>query len=351
MKGLLGTGLLVAAGMVVVAVQPAAVQQAAGARRADVRVVQGPAITDADADAALAYWTPERMAAAKPMPLLKPDSRRPDLGVAPDSGGRGVRIDPDGSRDTGAASVTPADAYTYPFPYTGRQVENVLYKKYPYKSIGKIFGVMAGSPYSCSGASVVSSPKQVVYTAGHCVTDGAGNWATSLVFVPAYRNNVAPFGSFAASGGPWTLTGWSQGGDESYDMAAFAVKKNSLGQTLQSRVSALGFAYDQGRIWHWDSYGYPGVSPFNGQTLQTCGASWAADDLAGLTPGAQPPMAIGCDMNQGSSGGPWILRDRTGSWLNGLNSYGYSGQIAMYGPYFDGNAESVRCAAQNGAAC
>jgi hypothetical protein len=367
-KGMLGVAVVAAAGFAVVAVQPGFEGEAAGARRVrDIRPVSAGEISAAEAEAAAAYWTPARMEAAEPLALPKPAHGRPRLGVARDRGGRGTFVDAEGThRLEAVGEVGPADAYTYPFPYTGRGVETQLYRKFPYSTIGKIFGIWDdGQPFTCTGASVASGPRQVVFTAGHCVQDETGA-ATRLVFVPAYRNGIQPFGAFAGFGTKWVLTPWQDSQDYSYDMAAFAVRVNRQGRKLQDAVGALGFAFNGSRVQHWELFGYPGNDPFTGESLQLCEASWAADDITEVGGVGPATIGVGCDMTEGSSGGPWLLRQRdevtplvVRSLLNGINSYGYIddpadpppyGSVAMFGPYFDSSANLLRCAAATNSA-
>jgi hypothetical protein len=132
------------------------------------------------------------------------------------------------------------------------------------------------------------------------------------------------------------------------DLGAFSVGRNASGQLLRGTVGALGFAWDQPRTQHWDVFGYPAAAPFDGERIQKCEASHAADDVAIV--GAGPdPMAIGCDLGGGSSGGPWIMSFKRGTYINSVMSYGYNAQpLAGYGPYFDGLANVIRCLAATG---
>ena len=183
-------------------------------------------------------------------------------------------------------------------------------------------------------------------TAGHCLTDGAGHWSSKVLFVPAYLNGAGPYGVFPAKV-LWAQAGWINGADSSYDVGIFSVGKNGAGRTLQASVGALGFAADQSRVQHWDAFGYPAGSPFNGETMQVCEASHAYDDAA--VGGGADTIGIGCDMTGGSSGGPWIIALRRGSYINGLNSYGYDAEPgAMYSPYFSSDTNALRCSAATG---
>jgi V8-like Glu-specific endopeptidase len=297
---------------------------------------------------ALRYWTRTRMAQARAVPEPAAPTRRPDNGLADPTRGTPTLVAGSLAADPTipAADPTPTE-YAYPFPYDRYQVESALVKLAPYKAIGRIFFRSEGQSYSCSGASVVGGSRQIVMTAGHCL-NWAGAWSTKVVFVPAYRAGVRPFGSFAAKV-LWVPTAWYESMDPSYDMGAFDVARNAAGKMLRTVAGKLGFAYNLTRDVHWNVFGFPAEAPFDGRTLQVCQASHATDDLSTGTGGGPLTMAIGCDMNGGSSGGPWIFRFKRGSYLNGIVSYGYDTQPeGMYGPYFGDAANNLRCAAGTG---
>jgi hypothetical protein len=53
-------------------------------------------------------------------------------------------------------------------------------------------------------------------------------------------------------------------------------------------------------------------------------------------------MAIGCDMNGGSSGGGWVIDDGAEGAVISVNSYTRLATPAvMYGPYFGGTAQAL----------
>jgi V8-like Glu-specific endopeptidase len=318
-------------------------------RDAAKRPVSSPRDFSASEEATIAYWTPQRMENAVP---VEAERKRPTARVEDESSamqrdgvsvaGIDVPNDQEG-RVVMAAQSQPAAEY--PFPFGRRSVETQLKKVSPYRTVGRVFYRQNGVNYVCSGSSVVSKPNDVVFTAGHCLNDGSGTWSKDVVFVPGWRpgKNHAPYGVFPAKT-LWAPEGWVTQQLFAYDIGAFSVKKNSKRKTLQKAVGALGFAYNEGRVQHWDVFGYPAARPFSGQRLINCSSAFAAqDDMGGLGPDAN---GIGCDMTQGSSGGPWILKLRRGNLLNGVTSYGYAEMpAARFSPYFDGAANNLRCAA------
>ena len=265
------------------------------------------------------YWTPARMRHARPLELAQPADVAPE-GFADRPVGEPGSVPGSGPRRPAAVvdSVAQAQAYDYPYPFTRYKLPYALRHAFPYRSIGKIFFTLHGFDFVCSGSSVAGEPRQVVFTAGHCVNDGNGIFAEHVVFVPGYRKGLAPYGVFPAKH-IWTTAEWNSGLGLAFrnDVAAFNVGRNARGQRLRSRVGYLGFAWNQiaangpaSRDLHWDAFGYPAGAPFNGRHLIVCEASHAVDDT--ITPGVGPdPIGIGCDMTGGSSGGPWILGLRT----------------------------------------
>lgn len=199
----------------------------------------------------------------------------------------------------------------------------------PIPHIGKVFFTLGGQNYVCSGNSVASDNESTVSTAGHCLHEGPGAFATNFVFVPAYHNGAAPYGKWAARS-LHTTTAWSANGDIQYD-TGFAVVAALNGQTLADTVGASGVQFNAARGLTYKAYGYPAASPFDGQSLKSC-AGTAGNDT--VNPGGTT-QGIPCDMTGGSSGGPWVIGTNSAGYQNSVNSYGYgSTSTTMYGPYW-----------------
>ena len=243
---------------------------------------------------------------------------------------------------------------TNPFSYSSYQVfPNVtgMYKRFPYRMVGKVFFTIPGDgDYVCSGA-VVSTPNQsVVWTAGHCVYSpdvGAGTWHTNFVFVPGRHDGGNPLQTWSADT-LGTLTGWTNGLYEYDHGGAFMNLGGPGGNNLVGQLGSLGFLANAPRQQHWHVSGYPAEAPFDGEHHHTCASSWAANDQPTGTPGTDPKtIGVGCDMNGGVSGGPWIVDfcgiSGSSNLLNGNASYRYTGvQDELYGPYFGDGAINLR---------
>lgn len=304
----LATSLLSFSAAALLAVTAAGTASAApvGAQGKDTPAVASQSVGSAGA---AEYWTPERMASAIPGDVLA------DKALA-----RGNRS-PAAAVEKGASTQISGKA--------ARGKTTLHASESPVATIGKVFFTMGGSNYVCSGNSVASTNKSTVSTAGHCVNEGPGAFATNFVFVPAYLNGAAPYGKWAARA-LYTTTQWSSAGDMQYD-TGFAVVSPLNGQNLSDVVGASGVQFNAARGLTYKSYGYPAATPFDGQSLISCTGP-ASDDPNNPQFNAQ---GIPCDMTGGSSGGPWFIGTSSAGYQNSINSYGYGTRsTVMYGPYW-----------------
>ena len=271
-----------------------------------------PSVTSAavDGTGAADYWTEDRMRNAIPGDVLagKALERGNTSSAASVKKGSNTQVRGGKGRTTIAVSENPVD------------------------HIGKVFFTLAGSNYVCSGNAVVSANKSTVATAGHCLNEGPGAFATNFIFVPAYLNGAAPYGKWTAKA-LYAPLQWSGSGDMQYD-TGFAVMNTLDGKYLSDVVNESGVEFNADRGLTYKSYGYPAASPFNGESLKSCygPASNDPNNPQFLTQG------ISCDMTGGSSGGPWFIQASPATGASGLqnsiNSYGYNRSPVMYGPYW-----------------
>lgn len=257
-------------------------------------------------EAVVSYWTAERMRSAVPVERAR------------SSGGGGSK------------TTYPFTSYEVLTPYT----------EFPTSTHGKVYFTDDGFNYVCSGTALASANESVVWTAGHCVHDGPGEFHANWAFVPAYRDGVRPFGTFAARA-LLTTDRWATAGDFGHDLGS-AVVHPVAGASLTATIGGgRGIAFNYVRQQRYLAYGYPAAKKFNGQRLRVCDAPWGLDD-SNFSP---PTMGIGCDMTGGSSGGGWIV----GSDVYSVNSYGYrSLQNVMFGPYQGAVAQDLYTAAAAG---
>ena len=168
----------------------------------------------------------------------------------------------------------------------------------------------------------------IVVTAAHCVANfGAKQFYTNWQFIPGYRNGIAPFGTWTASGAT-VLTSYRYGTD------SCAVS----GVVCTNDVAVLQMAPQSGAYpgtsTGWYGYGYNGwgFTP-SGQTHITqigypAGLDSAAymernDSYGYKSAGNSNNTIIGSLMDGGSSGGPWIANFGYAPTLTGVTAGSY----------------------------
>lgn len=298
----------------------------------------------------MAYWTPARMAAAKPIGIMT-RSGTPTSG-APSNVSAGAPQKASGytparliagpqvvnpRQASSNATATPQTQCQYCFiPFT-RYYYFARYLSYPVSTVGKLFFTNDGGNYVCS-ASVVYF--DTLDTAGHCVanTDGTHQWDSSAVFCPSYNaGENFHVGCWAAnyfvSFNQWINDGsfeWDFGGVNT--VACGDVYCTDIG----NRTGYLGVAWNQGEDQNWTAFGYPQASPFDGNYLVTDNSEFGYETSSGNNDGGPNSIAMGNDMTGGSSGGPWILGFGGGNWVNGHNDWKWNNlPQAMNSPYVD----------------
>jgi V8-like Glu-specific endopeptidase len=255
----------------------------------------------ADSAGVKRYWTAERMQNAVPADMVR------------SANGRAVRAGGNAKQRAAAIAIPP--------PYTSQ----------PTSTNGKVFFTDGGTNYVCSGTALLSGNASTVWTAGHCVHDGASGFHTNWAFVPAYADGSRPYGTWTARR-LLTTAGWTQG-DFSYDLGAAVVAAQG-GSSLTSVVGGRNIVFNSARSQQYTAHGYPAAPPFDGQRLWACSSPLIYNDTS-----ANPAtMGIDCNMTGGSSGGGWIA----GSSVASVNSYGYSNlPNVMFGPYQGSVAQSL----------
>jgi V8-like Glu-specific endopeptidase len=205
------------------------------------------------------------------------------------------------------------------------------------RTTGRVFMTLNGTDFVCSASTVRSANRDVVVTAGHCVKDGAGQWAENWTFVPGYREGGQhPYGRYAARH-MFVAAPWARSADDSYDVGMVALTTWS-GRHVTDVAGFQDISFNPPRGGRAFGFGYPADPPYNGEHLIYCAGRLGADPH-----GETRSQGLGCDMTAGSSGGPWLSRFdlATGKGtLTSLSSFKYSDdQRTMYGPYF---GEAVR---------
>lgn len=267
------------------------------------------------------FWTPARMARAKPLERLRAGSPPVAAGSAASQSSAPHRyppLAPSEGASASSASETVVDP-TAPLARTN----------------GVVFIVTPFGLGRCSGTSVNAPNYSVVFTAAHCIDDGSpfGQlFAQHWVFVPGYRFGQRPFGVFPAK---WldTTRQWPDSENENFDVGAAVVSRNERGQLLAKAVGGTGIAWGLKPRQVFDVHGYSVEAPFDGETQQVCKQTpfLGHDPRSFLSPGPLN-LAVECQTTGGSSGGGWTIRGRI---LNSVTDYGYTGDPGTdYGPYF-----------------
>ncbi len=336
LAGLL-TASLATAGMVGVA--GLAGLAAAGPAAAHAAARPGAATSSptlAAASTAPRYWTSERMRAARSVDTAVSAARAESLagvGATVARGAPGRSAPQAGSAQSVFARSAKAGPGFGPTaaPWYGSATSP------PATTSGRIFFTgNDGLGYSCSGSTVNSNGKNLVFTAGHCVhPGGSGTWFSNWVFVPRYTNGSAPYGTWSARQ-LWSWTTWTQGGDRRYDIGV-AVMNTRFGQHIVNVVGGQGIEWNYPLEQYVYQFGYPARSPFNGGTLQYC-SGWTYNDGGN--------EGINCNMTEGASGGPWLARfGGTFGYLDSVNSWVFWDRFGVRykwnGPYFGNDARDL----------
>lgn len=262
----------------------------------------------AQAERVLRYWTPERMASARPLDLAVDGAGNTELRV--------------GAPDVSKAAASFVRVATPEVP--------------PYSVNGRIFIRRGNLRGYCSGTAINTPTRALVLTAGHCVNSGPEDghravWSNFLEFVPAYSGGVAPFGAFVAQSNKiFAPKQWTKHGNPDFDLGAFLVKPNAEGVNLADAVGGgativLGISRKQ----QFSTFGYPGQT----KSMQSCQSPYLGDDSLTYPFPGPPTMAIRCHWAPGASGGGWLINE--GTQINGVNSYLHlENKSRTYGPYF-----------------
>lgn len=259
----------------------------------------------------LRYWTPQRMAGARPLNLVLDRRGEPSLRLG--------RASPPSAAASYAA--VPAAA-SPPFSYNGR-----------------LFIRVGDQRGYCSATAIDSPTRRLVLTAGHCVNAGAefhGNrWYRDLLFVPAYSGGAMPFGAFPARPGKvFAPPQWRRHDNRDFHLGAFLTYPNRRGELLADAVGGGAvIALDRSRRAQFDTFGYP----HRFRWMQTCTGGYFGDDRFSFRDPGPPTLGVGCQWVPGASGGGWLIEG--GTEINGLTSYGVLGQLGVtYGSYFSREA-------------
>ncbi|MEY4605348.1 MAG: hypothetical protein RLY45_108 [Actinomycetota bacterium] len=277
----------------------------------------------------VAFWTHERVAKAVPRDfVLDPASGRISPARRPGGGGGGAV--------TGASWTKGGEVLT---------------------ASGKVLFSLGSSYYVCSAAVVDDNKndRSIILTAAHCVFDPSTGFASNWIFIPEY--DTAPVrlsGSFCASTvhGCWSASSIivsdqfaSEPGftttavqhDYAFVVVGAGGKSNSQ---LDGVVGSFPISFS-GVSASTDAYlfGYPAAGKYKGTDLVYSRGPIGFDTYTSNT-----TYRVTSNMTGGSSGGPWFssFNESTGTGtLMSVNSYGYTGITAMFGPILNSETSGM----------
>jgi hypothetical protein len=224
------------------------------------------------------YWTPARLANAKPLNLIpdlknvKQVSAFPGKASAPIPAEPPEKVPFDPAAVLGKSDLLPQTAGTidevapaligsFGRAYTTNRFLPIsgLGKYYPYRTVGQLFFTTPSGDSWCT-ASVIR--KRVIVTAGHCVSDGVGHFYTNWVFVPSRYDALEPYNRWT-----WNLVtttnNWFNGGGgvpNVQDVALIRLNDRLINGGLWrigTLLGTLGYQYNAPLPTHITQIGYP----------------------------------------------------------------------------------------------
>ena len=305
----------------------------------------------------LAYWTPERLAAATPLDAPEPSDADAQQGA--------TSTQPTGPEEVSEPAAPSAEAVAKLADELdsvgtalteGDEQQDAPVAAPPETSYsatnGKLFFRDANGidTHTCSASAQNTESKRLILTAAHCVYNfDTGKWSENAVFVPAFdgRNNDdrEPFGMWTARSFR-TFDTWIDEQDWTHDVGY--VTLNDGGDNDEPIVNTVG---GHGMKWNGPSafdvsiFGYPSNKKDPDGRL----AMWTCQENAARDASKESSYSItGCDFGKGSSGGPSLdsYDNSTGlGYLESVMSRWNDAEDENWGPYFSGDMKTARDAA------
>lgn len=176
-------------------------------------------------------------------------------------------------------------------------------------TVGKLlFTDPEGDSY-CSATTLLTNSMRLILTAAHCLYL-ADTWSTDVMFLASY-NNGTDNGKYPAATFRVPHAWFDEGGPIEYDANTISAFSHDVGFVMTYDDSDgyapafyVGGMYTKSGdslsySFAADVFGYP--SNFNnGEPQEHCSGTTSQ------APGGDPMYTIGCNFDEGASGGPWI---------------------------------------------
>lgn len=297
--------------------------------------------------AVIDYWTPQRLANARPIvlsPSVDPVPRfsavQPSHAVVVSSPGAPptvkLALEPETvieppSAQVPQSNIGPLMTSSSGYYFTTHRVPSPQTAGYPYIAVGQLFfhNPRTGQDLVCT-ASVIRP--RLLSTAGHCVAHPDLNAANryfynNFLFIPARNGNNNPFGkwswAFVVVANAWYVSNGSVPNPQ--DVALIEVK-DSGGRKISALTGYLGYATGGLAPNHMTTIGYPCNLDSCTQMERNDAQSFAASNNNAV---------IGSAMRGGASGGPWIqdfgVKPTSNPAISGLGGNFQRGN-SSYGP-------------------
>lgn len=270
-----------------------------------------------------AYWTPERLRAAKPVPV--PAGTGTAARALPAAEPTGKRVFAHGTEPADAN----ADAGARQQGKAGAGANAVDTKASVWNTVGRLYFTIPGKgDFICSGNVVTSNNRSVLATARHC---GFGEGGTNFRFAPAYDKGSAPYGWWG-----WRSAHWVTGEGQQNDVA-FLTLDAPGGRRVQDVVGSTGIGFN------WDINNYAHILGLPGDKDY---AVWCEGrPYAG--PGGQALMNNCNGLSGGASGGAFLVNYQGDGSAVQTGAYSGSYGAAAAAGYFRDAARSAWDGAQN----
>ena len=291
----------------------------------------GSVATTKEEQAVLNYWTPKRLAAARPAPA-------PTTANGPSAAPPPSLAAPQSAPPTEPVNLLSAkDDY-----YIGNP------SSFPARVDGALYATAHnGQQFSCTASVITASGRSLIMTAGHCVYNASeGGWAHNWIFIPAYDRGSKPYGTWVGNDA-YAPNGWIANSNDgfAFDVAAIPLLPNGAGQRIQDAIGAWGYTFGSNPNQYHQVIGYPGKPspPYDGERMVGCDTNFAFFE-APYTTSTDGPMAVQpCYQTHGASGGPYVTSD---GHVQAVDSHGYCEVNATYcgyvfGTYFGAVAQTL----------